>query len=399
MATKRIGILTGGGDVPGLNGVIKGVTYRAHEFGYEVIGIRRGWAGLTHMKPGAEPDPEFAFRLDLDNTRTIDRTGGTWLHSSRTNPRKMKQAALPPHLDAKRAEQMKVGEDRYDITPLVMENIESLGLDYLIPIGGDDTLSYSRSLHDAGMDIIAVPKTMDNDVQGTEYCIGFSTAITRAKDAINRQRTTIGSHERIGVFRIFGRDAGFTSLYTAFATAARCVIPEYRYDIGHLADLLVEDRELNSSNYAIVVTSEGAIWEGGEIKDVGEPDAFGHRHKANVAEILAAQIKELTGVDTIHSDLTYDLRSGEPDLVDIFVSTTFANIAVELVASGQRGRMVAIRDGRYAHSPLPSQEETAVSVDTERLYDIERLRPRYSGLLGRPLMLGNSVDVLTNPYG
>lgn len=399
MATKRIGILTGGGDVPGLNGVIKSVTYRAHEFGYEVIGIRRGWAGLTHMKPGAEPDPEFAIPLDLDNTRTIDRTGGTWLHSSRTNPRKMKGATLPAHLDAKRAEQMKVGEDRYDITPLVVENIESLGIDYLIPIGGDDTLSYSRSLHDAGMDIIAVPKTMDNDVQGTEYCIGFSTAITRAKDAINRQRTTIGSHERIGVFRIFGRDAGFTSLYTAFATASRCVIPEYRYDVGHLADLLVEDRELNSSNYAIVITSEGAIWEGGEIKDVGEPDAFGHRHKANVAEILAAQIKELTGVDTIHSDLTYDLRSGEPDLVDIFVSTTFANIAVELVANGQRGRMVAIRDGRYAHSPLPSQEQTAVSVDTERLYDIERLRPRYSGLLGRPLMLGNSVDVLSNPYG
>ena len=400
MAKKlRIGILTGGGDVPGLNGVIKGVTYRAHELGFEVIGIRRGWEGLTHQQPGSGlSDERYVVPLDLDNTRTIDRTGGTWLHSSRTNPRKMKQAALPAHLDAKRAESMKVGEDRYDITPLVMDNIEGMGLDYLIPIGGDDTLSYSRSLHDAGVDIIAVPKTMDNDVQGTEYCIGFSTAITRAKDAINRQRTTIGSHERIGVFRIFGRDAGFTALYTAFATASRCVIPEHRYDMGHLAELLTEDHRLNSSHYAIVITSEGAIWEGGDIKDVGEPDAFGHRHKANVAEILASEIKSLTGIDTIHSDLTYDLRSGEPDVVDTFVSTTFANIAVELVANGQRGRMMAIRDGRYSHSPLPGQDDTAVSVDTQKLYDIERLRPRYSGLLGRPLMLGNSVDAVANPY-
>jgi len=398
MAKKRIGILTGGGDVPGLNGVIKGVTYRADELGFEVVGIRRGWEGLTHQKPGTGVDEKYVVPLNLDNTRTIDRTGGTWLHSSRTNPRKMKKAALPPHLDAKRAEQMKVAEDRYDITEVVMENIESMGLDYLIPIGGDDTLSYSRSLHDAGVDIIAVPKTMDNDVQGTEYCIGFSTAITRAKDAINRQRSTIGSHERIGVFRIFGRDAGFTALYTAFATASRCVIPEYRYDIGHLADILAEDHAANSSHYAIVITSEGAMWKGGELKDVGEPDAFGHRHKANVSEILASEIKALTGIDTIHSDLTYDLRSGEPDVVDTFVSITFANIAVEQIANGQRGRMVAIRDGRYAHSPLPNQDDTAMSVDTEKLYDIERLRPRYTGLLGRPLMLGNSVDALTNPY-
>ncbi len=399
MAKKRIGILTGGGDVPGLNSVIKGVTYRAHELGFEVVGIRRGWEGLTQLKPGVGmKDERYIVPLNLDNTRTIDRTGGTWLHSSRTNPRKMKKAALPPTLDARKAESMKVGDDRYDITPLVMDNIESLGLDYLVPIGGDDTLSYSRSLHDAGIDIIAVPKTMDNDVQGTEYCIGFSTAITRARAAIDRQRSTIGSHERIGIFRIFGRDAGFTALYTAFTTAARCVIPEYRYDIKHLAELLAEDHALNSSHYAIGITSEGAIWEGGEIKDVGEPDAFGHRHKANVGEILASEVKALTGIDTIHSDLTYDLRSGEPDTVDTFVSVTFANIAVELIANGQRGRMMAIRDGRYAHSPLPSQDDTAMSVDTEKLYDIERLRPRYSGLLGRPLMLGNSVDVLDNPY-
>jgi 6-phosphofructokinase len=399
MARKpRIGILTGGGDVPGLNGVIKSVTYRAAELGYDVFGIRRGWLGLTHQQPGREIDEEFVIPLNRINTRTIDRTGGTWLHSSRTNPRKMKKVALPSHLDARNVESMRTGEDRYDITPVVMDNIESMGLDYLIPIGGDDTLSYSQSLHDAGMDLIAIPKTMDNDVQGTEYCIGFSTAITRAKDAINRQRTTIGSHERIGVFRIFGRDAGFTALYTAFVTSARCVIPEYRYDVANLSAILSEDHANNPSHYAFVITAEGAIWEGGQIDDVGEPDAFGHRHKANVAEVLASEIKGRTGIDTIHSDLTYDLRSGEPDSVDTMVAMTFANTAMDLVAQGQRGRMMAIRDGRYAHSPLPSQDDTAVSVDTETMYNTDRFRPVYTGLLGRPLMLGHSVDALTNPY-
>ena len=314
MARKpRIGILTGGGDVPGLNGVIKSVTYRATEQGYDVFGIRRGWAGLTQRVPGSTVDDRHVIPLNRINTRTIDRTGGTWLHSSRTNPRKMKRAMLPSHLDAAKAETMRTGEDRYDITPVVMDNLQSLGIDYLIPIGGDDTLSYSRSLHDAGMNLIAIPKTMDNDVQGTEYCIGFSTAITRAKDAINRQRTTIGSHERIGVFRIFGRDAGFTALYTAFVTSARCVIPEFQYDIDRLSRILAYDHANNPSHYAFVITAEGAIWEGGSIDDVGEPDAFGHRHKANVAEVLASEIKGRTGIDTIHSDLTYDLRSGEPE--------------------------------------------------------------------------------------
>ena len=398
MAKKRIGILTGGGDVPGLNGVIKAVTYRAHEMGHEILGIRRGWEGLTHLKPGSTEDEKYLVPLDREITRAIDRTGGTWLHSSRTNPRKMKKAALPPSLDPKKAETMKVAEDRYDITPLVMDNIESLGLDYLIPIGGDDTLSYSRSLHDAGMDIIAVPKTMDNDVQGTEYCIGFSTAVTRARAAIDRQRSTIGSHERVGVFRIFGRDAGFTALYTAFATGTRCVIPEFKYDVGHLSELIAQDHAENSSHYAIVITSEGAIWEGGEIKEVGEADAFGHRHKANVAELLASEIKGRTGLDTINSDLTYDLRAGEPDTVDTFVSKAFGNIAMELLDAGQRGRMMAIRDGRYGHAQLPSQEDTAVSVDTS-MYDVRQLRPRYDGLMGRPLMMGHSVDSMSSPYG
>ena len=388
---RRIGILTGGGDVPGLNSVIKSVTYRATELGYDVLGIRRGWEGLTHQQPGADTDERYVVPLDRISTRTIDRTGGTWLHTSRTNPRKMRRATLPPHLDADRAEQMKVGEDRYDVTPVVLENIEALGLDYLIPIGGDDTLSFSQTLHDNGVPLIAIPKTMDNDVQGTEYCIGFSTAITRAKDAINRQRTTLGSHERIGVFRIFGRDAGFTALYTAFVTSARCLIPEARFDLERLASILADDHAGNPSHYAFVIAAEGAMWEGGQIQEVGEPDAFGHRHKANVAEILAAEIKGRTGIDTLHSDLTYDLRSGEPDSVDQLVAITFANTAMELVAEGQRGRMMAIRDGRYSHSPLPDPTLGAVSVDIDTMYNPDRFRPVYSGLLGKPTLLGHSV--------
>ena len=221
----RIGILTGGGDVPGLNSVIKSVVYRSSELGYEVLGIRRGWEGLTHMKRGSELDPSYIRLLDRTNTRAIDRTGGTVLHTSRTNPTKMKRSALPPALAGAAAERYRTGEDRFDITPYVLENIEALGLDYIVAIGGDDTLSFSRVLGDAGVPVIAVPKTMDNDVQGTEYCIGFSTAITRAKDAINRQRTTLGSHERIGIFRIFGRDAGFSALYASYVTSARCLIP------------------------------------------------------------------------------------------------------------------------------------------------------------------------------
>jgi 6-phosphofructokinase len=391
---RRIGILTGGGDVPGLNSVIKSVTYRATELGYDVYGIRRGWEGLTHQQPGRELDERYVIPLNRVSTRTIDRTGGTWLHSSRTNPRKMRASNLPPHLEPRRALQMKTEDDLFDITPLVLENIEAMGLDYLIPIGGDDTLSFSQTLHDNGVPLIAIPKTMDNDVQGTEYCIGFSTAITRAKDAINRQRTTIGSHERIGVFRIFGRDAGFTALYTAFVTSARCLIPEAEFDLDKLSGILAEDHTNNPSHYAFVIAAEGAMWEGGNVKEVGDADAFGHRHKANIAEVLAAEIKGHTGIDTIHSDLTYDLRSGEPDSVDQMVAITFANTAMELVAEGRRGRMMAIRDGRYSHSPLPDQAQGAVSVDVETMYNADRFRPVYSGLLGRPLLLGHSVAPL-----
>lgn len=388
---RRIGILTGGGDVPGLNSVIKSVTYHATELGYEVIGIRRGWEGLTHQRPGAELDPAYIVPLDRINTRAIDRTGGTVLHSSRTNPRKMKAERLPAHLAADRAATMKAAEGIYDLTPVVLDNIERLGLDYLVPIGGDDTLSFAQTLHEQGVPLIAIPKTMDNDVQGTEYCIGFSSAITRAKELINRQRTTLGSHERVGVFRIFGRNAGFSALYTAYVTSARCLIPEAPFDLDHLCGLMAEDHRSNPSRYAFVIAAEGAIWKGGTIQEVGDADAFGHRHKANIAEILAAEIKSRTKIETVFSELTYDLRSGEPDSLDQMVAITFANVAMDLIASGVKGRMMAIRDGKYAHSPLPDPKLGARSVDLSTMYNADRLRPVYAGLLGRPLLLGASL--------
>src|SRR5687768_5513280 len=281
MTARRIGILTGGGDVPGLNSVIKSVVYNATEIGCEVIGIRRGWEGLTHMKraellsAGGRYDSDYIRPLDRVNTRAIDRTGGTWLHTSRTNPSRMKSGRLPADLSAERAASMQTADDLYDLTPVVMSNIDYLGLDYLVTIGGDDTLSYAAVLDAAGVPVIAIPKTMDNDVQGTEYCIGFSTAMTRAKEAINRQRTTLGSHERIGVFRIFGRDAGFSALYAAYVTSARCVIPEAPFELDRLLDVLVEDKRANPSRYSFVIASEVAIWQGGVLAEVGESDSLG----------------------------------------------------------------------------------------------------------------------------
>jgi 6-phosphofructokinase len=389
--TPRIGILTGGGDVPGLNAVIKSVVYRATEIGYEVYGIRRGWEGLTHMKPGPGLDENYIVPLNRQNTHAIDRTGGTWLHTSRTNPRKMRAGTLPAHIAQERLKQLQVTEGLYNFTPVVLENVERLGLDYLIPIGGDDTLSFSQILADNGVKLIAVPKTMDNDVQGTEYCIGFSTAITRAKDAINRQRTTLGSHERIGVFRIFGRDAGFTALYTAYVTSARCLIPEYRFDLDHLKELLVEDKRNNPSHYSFAIAAEGAIWEGGNIDEWGPPDSFGHKHKANIAEILASQIQSLSGEETLASELTYDLRSGDPDAVDSMVGITFANVAMNLVAQGASGRMVAIRGGKYSHSPLPDPDKGPRSIDVASMYNTDRYRPIYTNREGLPLLLGIPV--------
>lgn len=387
---RRIAILTGGGDVPGLNAVIKSVVYRATDAGYDVLGIRRGWEGLTHVRArrtGGRLDEDYLVPLDRVNTRTIDRTGGTILHTSRTNPRRMRGATMPAWLSEADRARYASAEDRFDLTPLVLDNLDALGVDVLVTIGGDDTLSYSQVLANAGVGLMAIPKTMDNDVQGTEYCIGFSTAITRAKEAINRQRTTLGSHERIGVFRIFGRDAGFSALYTAYVTSARCVIPEAPYDLEALAALLKQDHRDNPSHYAFVITAEGAIWEGAQMADVGEADAFGHRHKVDIGEVLAAELKDLTGIETLASELTYDLRSGEPDSLDSMVATTFANVAMDLVDGGITGRMVAIQDGKYAHTALPDPALGPRKVDVPVMYNQARFRPRYDGKLGDPMLL------------
>ena len=241
----------------------------------------------------------------------------------------------------------------YDFTPIVIENLEHLGIGCLVAIGGDDTLGFAANLSRNGFPVVGVPKTMDNDVAGTEYCIGFSTAITRAKDAITRQRTTLGSHERIGIFRIFGRDAGFTALYTAYVTGARCLIPEYPFELDHVIELLLEDKRNNDSNYSIVIVSEGAVRKQGKIEEVGEMDAYGHRKKVDVGQALAKELEQRTGEETMTSDLTYDLRSGEPDAIDQIVATTYANIAVDLIRNGVTGRMVGIQNGCYAHAPLP----------------------------------------------
>jgi len=391
MAAKRIGILTGGGDVPGLNSVIKSVVYRAAEIGCEVIGIRRGWEGLTHVDLN---DPASRSRyiqpLNRENTRTIDRTGGTYLHSSRTNPTQMLK--LPPVLQglqfaSKPSTKKGVTTMVFDVTPAVLQNIETLGLDYLIAIGGDDTLSYAAELNRRGVKVIAVPKTMDNDVRNTEYCIGFSTAITRAMDAIERQRTTVGSHERIGIFRVFGRDAGYTALYTAYVTAVRCCIPEFKVNLQHLIEVLITDKHNNPSNYSLVILSEGAEWEGYTVKEYGEPDAFGHRKKMSVAEDLSNEIKAATGEETVVSDLTYDLRSGSPDFVDRLVANTFAGMAMEALEEGKTGLMTAINGGCYAMVPIPDPKLGPRKVEVATMYNTERYRPTYDHKLGLPIFL------------
>jgi len=384
---KRIGILTGGGDVPGLNPVIKSVVYKATEIGAEVLGIRRGWAGLTHMQPGGEYDSDYIRPLDRANTRGIDRTGGTVLHTSRTNPQRIKAANLPRHLQAEERKKFDRGDGTFDLTPVVLRNISALGLDYLVAIGGDDTLSFAHVLDVQGVPIIGIPKTMDNDVQGTEYCIGFSTAITRAKDLITRQRTTLGSHERLGVFRIFGRDSGFTALYTSYVTSARCVLPEVEFDLDRLTKILVEDREKNPSRYALVIASEGAVWKGRSMGEMGEADAYGHRKKTDIGYALSQELHQRTGIETTTSDLTYDLRSGEADALDQMVAITFANVAMDLIREGIQGRLVAVQDGKYTHAPLPDPKLGPRKVDVPRMYETGRFRPHYSDKLGAPLLL------------
>ncbi len=391
MPRTRFGILTGGGDVPGLNSAIKSVVNRCDETGCEVIGIRRGWEGLTHLDL-SDPASKGRYVLPLtqENTRTIDRTGGTFLHTSRTNPSKMKK--LPAHLagqDFPKSQSTKGGVTTtvQDVSKQVLKNLEALGIEVLIAIGGDDTLGYAARLHQLGAKVMAIPKTMDNDVRNTEYCIGFSTAITRAMDAIQRQRTTVGSHERIGIFRVFGRDAGFTSLYTAYVSSIRCVIPEHKPELGKLIELLVGDKRRNPSNYALVVLSEGAEWQGYQVQEYGEPDAYGHRKKASVAESLSDEIKHRTGDETVVSDLTYDLRSGAPDFVDKLVSFTFGTMVVDAALEGKSGLMAALVKGSYDLVPIPDPKLGPRKVDVATMYDTERCLPTYSGKVGLPIFL------------
>lgn len=391
MSGKRIGILTGGGDVPGLNSVIKNVVYRGATDGHEVIGIRRGWEGLTHLNcddPASKS--KYILPLNKENTRTIDRTGGTFLHTSRTNPSKMKQ--VPEFLKGKNfpsAQMTKKGETSttFDLSSQVLDNLGRLGFDYLVAIGGDDTLSYAARLDQLGFNVIGIPKTMDNDVQNTEYCIGFSTAISRANDAIQRQRTTVGSHERIGIFRVFGRDAGYTALYTAYVTSLRCGIPEYKFNLDKMIDLLLTDKRNNPSNYALVVLSEGAEWEGYKTREYGEPDAFGHRKKSNVGEDFSDEIKKRSGDETVVSDLTYDLRSGAPDFADKLIATTFGTMAYDAIQVHKKGLMAAIVDGKYAMVQIPDPKLGPRHVDVASMLNVDRYRPSYSHKEGMPLFL------------
>ncbi|MEI7704540.1 MAG: 6-phosphofructokinase [Deltaproteobacteria bacterium] len=387
MARRRIGILTGGGDVPGLNSVIKSVVYRGWERGLEVVGIRKGFEGLTHLDL-ADPASRahYIIELNRDNTRTIDRHGGTFLHSSRVGPATVRE--LPAHL-AGQSFPSHVGKGgmTYDLTSQVLENLDGLGIDGLLTIGGDGTLKSAAQLNRLGVKVVGIPKTMDNDVQSTEYCIGFSTAITRATAAIDRQRTTIGSHERIGVFRVFGRDAGFTALYAAHVTSNRCVIPEYPVDLEKLIDLLVTEKRTNPSSYALVILSEGATWKGYEVQEYGRPDAMGRRRKASVGEVLAEEIQSRSGEETIVSDLTYDLRSGEPDFLDKLVASTFGTMALEALLDGAHGLMSAIVEGCYELVPIPDPSLGPRKVDVATMYNVERYRPLYGNKRHWPIFL------------
>ncbi|MGA8893278.1 MAG: 6-phosphofructokinase [Anaeromyxobacteraceae bacterium] len=391
MARRRIGILTGGGDVPGLNSVIKSVTYRGWENGLEVVGIRKGFEGLTHVNlDDPESEARYVIELNRDNTRTIDRHGGTILHSSRVGPTTV--LAPPPHLAGRNLPTTQgKGGTYYDLTEVVLENLERLGLDALIAIGGDGTLKSAAQLDRRGVKVMGIPKTMDNDVRSTEYCVGFSTAITRATAAIDRQRTTIGSHERVGIFRVFGRDAGFTALYTAHVTSNRCVIPEYPVDLEKLIHLLITEKKENPSNYVLVILSEGATWKGYEVQEYGRPDALGRRKKASVAEVLSDEIQRRSGEETIVSDLTYDLRSGDPDFIDKLVASTFGTMALDALLDGVHGQMSALVNGCYELVPIPDPALGPRKVDVATMYNVDRYRPLYGNKRHHPLFLNRVV--------
>ena len=389
-----IGILTGGGDVPGLNPAIRAVTIRALREGYQVIGIRRGWAGAIDIVREKDYDNSDNSRVLTEEVVTrAGRTGGTFLHTSRTRPSTVKRKDVPTHL------QDSYNEDMNDLTPEVLKNLEWLGIDYMIPIGGDDTLSYGVHLYKHGVKVVAIPKTMDNDVPGTDYCIGFSTCVSRTISLANTLRTSAGSHERFLVLEVFGRYAGFTAMLPTMAGAAnRCVIPEYKFDIERLTELLVYDRDRNPSKYSIVLVSEGAMFEGGEMifKD-GTSDAYGHKKLGGIGDLVSEKIKELSPkynngrkIETIHQNLGYLVRGGDPDAIDSIVPMAYGNLALDLLLSGIHGRLVVLKNGRYDNVPLDVVTATKKVVDVQEFYNFERYRPHYRKFTMKPLFIMTS---------
>jgi ATP-dependent phosphofructokinase / diphosphate-dependent phosphofructokinase len=380
----RLAVLTGGGDVPGLNPCIKALVTRVEDAGHEVVGVRRGWAGLLECNPDDETSIEGNVqRLELGDVRTIDRTGGTMLHTSRTNPGNVRPKEVPAFL-ADQAD----GDGPFDFTTHVLRVIETLGIDALVAIGGDDTLSYALRLHDENMPVIAIPKTMDNDVHGTDYCIGFSTAVTRGVQFIHNLRTSAGSHERIAVVELFGRYSGETSLITAYlAGVDRAVISEVPFDPDRLAGLLLADKRANPSSYAMVTVSEGATAASGDLVLSGEADAYGHRKLGGIGQLLGELLKERTGGDVIYQQVAYLMRSGSPDSLDLMVATNYAVIAADLALEGDTGRMVSLRNGSYTTVPISATREGVKRVDVDELYDVSEYRPKVRHVLGKPMFL------------
>ena len=379
-----IAILTGGGDVPGLNPCIKALVYRGVEEGFRVLGIRRGWAGILEFNPS---DPESMqkniMELEKKTVRTIDRSGGTYLHTSRTNPGKVKYENVPDFLK----DQAKEGELN-DFTEHVLSNLNHLGIDMLIPIGGDDTLSYGERLHEEGFPAVAIPKTMDNDVHGTDYCIGFSTAVTRSVNFIHALRTSTGSHERIAVIELFGRYCGETSLISAYlASADRAIISEVPFDPEKLARLIMDDKQNNPSNYAMLTISEGARMISGDMVQYGEADAYGHRKLGGIGMITGEVLKKLTGQNIIFQQLSYLMRSGAPDSLDLMVAVNYANMAIDLVLKKVSGRMVALSQGVYTDVPMSTITSGQKRVDVRELYDAEQYRPKVRHVMGKPMFL------------
>lgn len=397
MSTKSkgvIGILTGGGDVPGLNPAIRAVTIRALREGYKVVGIRRGWGGLVDVirDKNADNSNNYQF-LTEEIVNRAGRTGGTFLHTSRTKPSSIKKSSVPPHLRDKYA------EDRNDLTPEILKNLEFLGVDYMIPIGGDDTLSYGVRLYQEGVKVIAIPKTMDNDVPGTDYCIGFSTCVTRTISLTNSLRTIAGSHERILVLEVFGRYAGFTAMLPTMAGAAnRCVIPEYKFNIDKLTELLIKDRQANPSHYSVLLISEGAMYEGGEMVFADRTtDAYGHAKLGGIGDLVSAQIKDLSPkftdgktVDVVNQKLGYMVRGGDPDAIDSVVPMAFGNLALDLLLKGIHGRLVVLKNGRYDNVPLDVVTASKKLVNVSHYYDTERYRPIYENFEMKPLFIMTS---------